>query len=227
MVTAVGAGLLADWFFTPPVHSLFVRGPLNVVALTVFLVVALAVSGVVEASARYVGEAARARAEAAMLTTLSGSLIAGQVALPVLLDRVRESFAVESVTLLQRGETGVAPSRDTWALVGFRGFPPCLDPDDADTVVPISRDLTLALRGRVLPASDRSVLAAFRRAGRRRARAPQALDEGGGGGRRRGHRPHPHGAAHICRPDHPGGNPSRTGTADHALPAFLPPRPRR
>jgi two-component system sensor histidine kinase KdpD len=161
VVTAVGAGLLADWFFTPPVHSLFVRSPLNVIALTVFLVFALAVSGLVEASARYVGEAARARAEAAMLTTLSGSLIAGQVALPALLDRVRESFAVESVTLLERGETGVAPSRDTWAPVGFSGFPPCLDPDDADTVVPISGDLTLALRGRVLPASDRSVLAAF------------------------------------------------------------------
>jgi two-component system sensor histidine kinase KdpD len=111
VVCAVGAGLLADWFFTPPVHSLFVRSPENVVALTVFLLVALAVSGVVEVAARYIGEAARARAEAATLATLSGSLVAGQDALAALLDRVRETFAVTSATLLERRGTGLARSR--------------------------------------------------------------------------------------------------------------------
>jgi two-component system sensor histidine kinase KdpD len=161
VVCAVAAGLLADWFFTLPLHSLLVRSPENVVALTVFLVFVLVVSGVVEIAARYIGEAARARAEATTLSTLSGSLVAGQAALPALLDRVRETFGVTSATLLERRGAGVALAQDSWALVGASGAPPCLDPDEADTAVPIRPDLTLALCGRVLPAADRSVLAAF------------------------------------------------------------------
>jgi two-component system sensor histidine kinase KdpD len=161
VVCAVCAGLLADWFFSPPLHSLFVRDSQNVLALVVFVLFALVVSGVVEAAARYIREAARARAEAATLTTLSGSLAAGQPALPALLDRVRESFAVDSATLLERRDTSVARSRDGWDLVGASGAPPSLRPEEADTAIPIRPGLVLALTGRVLPAADRSVLAAF------------------------------------------------------------------
>ncbi len=161
VVCAVGAGLLADWLFIPPVHSLFVRSAENVIALTVFLVIALAVSGVVEIAARYIAEAARARAEAATLATLAGSLVAGEDALPALLNRVRETFAVTSATLLERDEAALTHSSDSWTIIGVSGSPPCSEPDEADTAVPIRPDLTLALSGRVLPAADRRVLAAF------------------------------------------------------------------
>lgn len=161
LVSAVSAGLLADWFFIPPLHSLFVRSGDNVVALVVFAVVALVVSGVVEAAARYTREAARARAEAQTLATLSGSLVAGQDALPALLARVRETFGMTSVTLLERHTTGLTRGGDAWTIVGISGSPACRDPDQADTSVTIRTGLTLALRGRVLPAADRSVLTAF------------------------------------------------------------------
>lgn len=41
------------------------------------------------------------------------------------------------------------------------GAAPCADPDDADAMVPVTDALTLALKGRTLPADDRRVLAAF------------------------------------------------------------------
>ena len=42
-----------------------------------------------------------------MLGTLAGSVLRGETALPALLERVRESFGLTSVTLLER-----APRRD-------------------------------------------------------------------------------------------------------------------
>jgi two-component system sensor histidine kinase KdpD len=161
VVAAVAAGLLADWFFIPPLHTLVIGSPTNAVAIVLFVLFALIAAGIVEAAARHVRDAARARAQAATMATLSGSLVAGEDSLPALLDRVRETFAVTSATLLERRETGVAPARDVWMLVGSSGTPPCAHPNDADTSVPVRAGLVLALTGRVLPAADRSVLAAF------------------------------------------------------------------
>jgi two-component system sensor histidine kinase KdpD len=161
VVSAVGAGLLADWFFTQPLHSLFVRGGDTVVALVVFVILAVVISGVVELAARYTREATRARAEAATLSNLSGSLVSGKDALPAVLALVRETFAVTSATLLERHAAGLTRSRDTWVLMGFSGSPPSFDPHDADTTVEVRPGLLLALRGRALPAADRSVLTAF------------------------------------------------------------------
>jgi two-component system sensor histidine kinase KdpD len=161
VVCAVSAGLLADWFFAPPLHSLFVRDHENVLALVAFVLFALVVSSVVEAAARHIREAARARAEAATLIALSGNLLAGQDAVAAVLERVRETFAVTSATLLERNDAAVASTRDTWALVGASGSQPCLHPERADTTVPIRPGLVLTLTGRTLPAADRSVLAAF------------------------------------------------------------------
>jgi two-component system sensor histidine kinase KdpD len=58
------------------------------------------------------------------------------------------------VSLLER--TG-----DTWERVASAGPEPCGLPADADVRVQVSDTLTLALRGRVLPAADRRVLSAF------------------------------------------------------------------
>ncbi|WP_250279859.1 DUF4118 domain-containing protein, partial [Frankia sp. Cppng1_Ct_nod] len=158
---AVAASLLLDWYFTLPLHTLYVRDPGNILALVVFVLLAAAVSGVVDIAARRTRQAARARAEAQTLSTLSGSLVAGQDALPALLDRVRETFNAASAALLERHSTGIIRSRDSWTVVGVSGPDPCLDPEAADTDVEIRPDLHLALRGRTLPAADRSVLTAF------------------------------------------------------------------
>ena len=102
MVAAVGGSLLLNYYFTPPLHRFTIRETNNVLALGVFVVVAVLVSSVVDLAARRTRQAARATAEAETLGTLAGSVLRGETALPALLERVREAFGLSSVTLLER-----------------------------------------------------------------------------------------------------------------------------
>jgi two-component system sensor histidine kinase KdpD len=80
------------------------------------------------------------------------------------LDRVREAFGMESVTLLERAPRSSGGARGLgtgWVPAATSGGPALARPEDADVDVPITDTLTLALRGRALPASDRRVLGAF------------------------------------------------------------------
>ncbi|MFI7126411.1 DUF4118 domain-containing protein [Nonomuraea sp. NPDC050153] len=148
----LGFGLL-NWFFTPPLHTLTIAEPQNVLALATFVLVAVMVSTVVDLAARRSREAARSRADAEVLSTLAGHVLRGDAALPSLLARTRETFGLSSVTLLER--------TDDWHIVATSGGPPCTSPGTADTDVVIDERLVLAARGRLLDASDRRVLEAF------------------------------------------------------------------
>ena len=86
--------LLLNYCFTPPLHSFTVAERENLLALLAFLVVAAAVSAVVDLAARRTREAARARAEAATLSTLAGSVLRGHRPLPALLGQLRETFGL-------------------------------------------------------------------------------------------------------------------------------------
>ena len=79
----------------------------------VFVAVALIVSSVVDTAARRTRQAARASAESELLVTTAGSVLRGQRAVEAVLDRVREGFGMESVTLLECGSQvqGAAASR--------------------------------------------------------------------------------------------------------------------
>lgn len=155
----------------PPVHRLTIASAENVLALLVFLIVAALVSSVVDLAARRTAQAARASAEAETLGTLAGSLLRGEQALPALLERVLETFAMTSVTLLRRDSEAPASSgavagsarglRGAWQCVASTGPEPCLRPEDGDTEVGVGDDLVLSLRGRTLPAADQRILAAF------------------------------------------------------------------
>ncbi len=67
VVSALVGSMLLNWFFTPPLHTLGVTDPNNVVTLIVFVTVAVLVSSAVDLAARRTHEAARAAAEAAAL----------------------------------------------------------------------------------------------------------------------------------------------------------------
>ena len=73
-----------------------------------------------------------------------------------LLDRLRETFALTSVSLLERPE-----ERSAWTVVVSSGWPPCTAPGRDDSTVTISDGLVLVLRGRPLAASDQRVVSAF------------------------------------------------------------------
>jgi two-component system sensor histidine kinase KdpD len=169
VLAAIADSLLLNYYFTPPIHTWNIYLANNALALGVFVVVALLVSSVVDSAARRTKQAARANAESELLTTTAGSVLRGQQGLSALLDRIREAFGMESVTLLERtsadGQPPPAASVRTlsgsWQVVASRGEPIVTCPEDADVEVPVADTLALALKGRPLPAADRRVLGAF------------------------------------------------------------------
>jgi two-component system, OmpR family, sensor histidine kinase KdpD len=67
VASAVTAFLLANWFFADPIHTLRIEEPHNLLAVSVFLVVAVVVSRFMATAVRRSAEAARATAEARTL----------------------------------------------------------------------------------------------------------------------------------------------------------------
>ena len=61
IVAAVGGFLLANWYFTPPLHTLTIEDGDNIASLVVFVVIAAVVSSLVSVAARRTREAAVAR----------------------------------------------------------------------------------------------------------------------------------------------------------------------
>jgi two-component system sensor histidine kinase KdpD len=166
LLAAVGGFLLLNYFFTPPVRFLTVAERENLVALFAFLVVAVSLSTVVDVAARRTREASQARAEAATLFTLAGSVLRGSRPLPALLEQVRETFALDAVTLLERrpgalGGPDVEHTNEAWTVVACVGSPICLAPGDGDAEVHVDESYSLALSGHPLAAGDRRVLEAF------------------------------------------------------------------
>jgi two-component system sensor histidine kinase KdpD len=163
---AVAGFLLLNYYFTPPVDRFTIADPQNLLALAIFVLVAMMVSTVVDLAARRTREAARAGADAEVLSTLAGHVLRGEAALPSLLGRLRETFGLTSVTLLER-RPGVEPNPgdrsdpDAWRVVASSGDAPCPCPDVADSDVAINDTLALAVRGWLLDASERRVLEAF------------------------------------------------------------------
>jgi two-component system sensor histidine kinase KdpD len=170
LVEAVAGSLLLNYYFTPPIHQFTIAEANNVVALIVFVAVGVAVSWVVDLTARRTKQAARASAESELLATTAGSILRGQGAVDAILERTREAFAMRSVALLEcSSAAGADPGEGEarrgpvarWNCVGSAGEDPARRPEDADVEVPISDTLSLALSGRPLPAGDRRVLGAF------------------------------------------------------------------
>jgi two-component system sensor histidine kinase KdpD len=164
ITTAVGGSLLLNWFFTRPTGRLAIADPDNILALAVFVLVAATVSTIVDLAARRAREAARARADAEVLATLAGHVLRGEAALPSLLGRLRETFGLNSVTLLERRREPTPDDQSepgAWRILATSGGTPCTHPAAADTDVLIDERLVLAARGRLLDASDRKVLEAF------------------------------------------------------------------
>ncbi len=166
LVAAVAGFLLLNWYFTPPLHQWTIAERENILALTVFLLVAAAVSAVVDLAARRTSDAARARAEAETLSTLAGSVLRGSRPLPALLDQLRETFQLTGVTLLERrDDTPSGPNLQhdpaAWRVAAAVGDQPCLTPAQGDADVLVDDQVSLVLCGHPLAAADRRVVEAF------------------------------------------------------------------
>ena len=77
VLAAASASLLLNWYFTPPLHTFSIDKPENLLALLLFITVAVAVSSVVHLAASRAGQAARSREEARLLLTLAQTVLGG------------------------------------------------------------------------------------------------------------------------------------------------------
>ena len=98
--------------------------------------------------------AGQASAEAAALTRLAASVLAGRGDPPALLEEIRDMFGLAAVSLLERRDDGAGPC---WYVVASAGEQPPEAPE-ADAVIPVSETFTLAGRGRALGTADTRVL---------------------------------------------------------------------
>ncbi|MFD5424958.1 ATP-binding protein [Streptomyces sp. NPDC127084] len=156
LASAAVGSLMLNYYFTPPLHLFSIADPRNIVAIVIFVAVAISVASVVDLAARRTHQAARLRAESEILSFLAGSVLRGETTLDALLERVRETFGMESVALLER-----SGDVEPWECAGSVGPAPAARPEDADVDMPVGDHMALALSGRVLPAADRRVLGAF------------------------------------------------------------------
>ncbi len=158
VTVAALAGVALDFFFVAPLYTVTIADPLHLVALLIFLVVAVLVSLVVDQAASRSRAAKRSASEAETLATVAGSIIRGENAVEALANRMRETFGMTSVTVTYHGATLYeTASEDPTA----RERSAAVDDESRRTVVELTNQGSVVLRGRDLQASDRRILDAF------------------------------------------------------------------
>ncbi len=143
VLAAVTASLLVNWYFTPPVHTLTIADPKSLLALLLFVTVAVTVSSVVHLAALRARQAARSTEEAQDLLALAQTVLGGQDTPAAVLAHLIASRG-GSARLLER-------SGEAWVRVAGG------DPKAGDTVQrnAVSPDLVLEVSGQDRPLSPR------------------------------------------------------------------------
>lgn len=111
-----------DWFFIPPIHQLTIASARDVLALVVFLAVALLVGSLSTLARKRAKDALRRARGTEALYTLSMALIAHQQLdhmLPELARRLRETLDLEACAVLLPSENGTE-----WRTVATAGHLP-------------------------------------------------------------------------------------------------------
>lgn len=170
ILAALWSSLLVNYFSTPPVGTLTISDPQNLLALLVFVGVSAAVAVVVDMSARRSKEAARARAEATTLSDLARSASGADDMVLALLEQALGVFQVRGAAIFSLadspGDGAASGTRGRkWRLLAAAGDLAAGETErggaDGENIEEIDSSTRLVLFGRVLPASDRRLLGAF------------------------------------------------------------------
>ena len=158
IIASVAASLLTNWYLTPPVHTWTIANTDNLIALGVFVIVGIGVSVLVDRTAQRGREARRARADATALARSTGSIITAVDPMPDLVDQLRTLFDLDSAAVLERTDSG-------WAPTAVSGAAPPSSPSSPDAGVSIALDeagdTQLVLKGKPVSGDDLGVLRAF------------------------------------------------------------------
>ncbi|OBK53406.1 sensor histidine kinase [Mycobacterium kubicae] len=157
ILSAVLSSLLLNYFLTAPRHTFTIAEPDAAVTEVVMLLIAVAVAVLVDGAANRAREARLASQEAELLTLFAGSVLRG-ADLETLLERVRETYAQRTVSMLRERADD---DRRRSELVAAVGAQPCTSVDSADTAIEVGDDeFWMLMAGRQLSARDRRVLGA-------------------------------------------------------------------
>ena len=178
-LSAVLSGLLLNYYLIAPRHSFTIAEPSSAITELVLLLIAVAVAVLVDGAAKRTREARQAAREAELLTLFTGSVLSG-ADLETLLERVRETYAQRSVTMLREpGEDERARGRQGY-MVASVGKDPCVSVDSADTSIEVGDDeFWMLLTGKKLPARDLRVLGAVARQAAGLIRQRELTEEAG------------------------------------------------
>lgn len=162
-VSAVTSSLLLNYFLTAPRHTFTIAEPDAAVTELVLLLIAVAVAVLVDGATQRTREARRASQEAELLTLFAGSVLRG-ADLETLLERVRETYAQRTVSMLRETDDTLRAGGKKTEVVACVGREPCVTIDSADTAIEVGDDeFWMLLAGRKLSARDRRVLSAVAR----------------------------------------------------------------
>jgi two-component system, OmpR family, sensor histidine kinase KdpD len=136
VLAAITASLLLNWYFTKPLHTLTIAEPRNMLALLLFVTVAVTVSSVVHLAARRQVLAARSADEAASLLGLAQTVLGGADTPTAVLDHLTSAWGgrAELAELVQ----------DQWVSVAVSGSAP---PAAVPIRVPVSDTVALFIAG--------------------------------------------------------------------------------
>lgn len=152
IVAAVVASGLENYYFVPPLHTLQVARPNDVVAIVAFLLIAISASFVVSQFTQRSNETNRARAEAEVLAKAAATVATTPNNLLPLLDSLRAVFALSGVVVLARRDADWVPE--------LQSGEPVVE-SAATSRFAIDDDHVLVLAGGVLDAQDRQLVTAF------------------------------------------------------------------
>jgi two-component system sensor histidine kinase KdpD len=151
LAAAVAGDLLANWYFTPPTHTFTIGAGQNLLALCVFLAVAVLFSSYVALAARRAVAGEQARSEADLFMSLSGYTPAG-----TLVEQLQRVLQLDGVSLLE-GREG------KWSTVASAGDHPPRVPENASQTIEVDHGRMLAVSGRGIGPDEQRILEAYAR----------------------------------------------------------------
>jgi two-component system, OmpR family, sensor histidine kinase KdpD len=144
VLAAVTASLLVNWYFTRPLHTLTIAEPQSLLALLLFVTVAVTVSSVVHLAARRAVQAARSGEDAASLLALAQTVLGGQDTPAAVLDHLTGIWGGRAELVERAG--------DRWVPVARSGTAS----DDAPvTTIEVADGLVLLVAGQQRPITPR------------------------------------------------------------------------
>jgi signal transduction histidine kinase len=144
VLAAISSSLLLNWYFTRPVHTLTIADPQNLLALLLFVTVAVTVSSVVHLAAHRALQAARSSDEAGELLALAQTVLGGADTPVGVLDHLTGTRGGRAELLeLVSGQ---------WVRVAVSGSAP---PGSAVTRVEARPGLALVISGQPEPVTAR------------------------------------------------------------------------